>query len=52
MASMCDAAIGADIYNQRCNSLRDKGFEMLQSGPLVVPVKDVPLAWKLIAVKA
>lgn len=52
MASMRDAAIDADTFAELCEKLENHGFRILRSDPLVVPDRNVPLAWALIAMRS
>ncbi len=51
MASMCESAIDAGAFEQLCDKLRGQNYELLRSEPLVVPGRDLPLAWALVAAK-
>lgn len=52
MASMRDAAIDADTFAELCEKLEDHGFGISRREPLVVPERNVPLAWALIAMRS
>ena len=49
MASMRDAAVDAEAFAELCEKLENQGFGISRREPLVVPERNVPLAWALIA---
>lgn len=49
MESMCRAAIESTEFDSLCERVRGRGFELSQTGPLTLPDRDIPLAWKLVA---
>jgi ubiquinone/menaquinone biosynthesis C-methylase UbiE len=51
MASMSNAAIDSETFDQIVENLRGQGFEIEGAEPLVIPGHETPLAWILIAKK-
>ena len=52
MASMCDAAIDAEGFEQLSDKLKGRGHKILRAEALVNPDQDVSLAWALVAAKS
>ncbi len=52
MASMCNVAIDANVFDTLCERLRAQKFEILRSNPLTDPQDDVTYAWVLVAARA
>lgn len=52
MASMCDVAIDATVFDELCERIRTQEFEILRSNPLTDPEDDVAYAWALVAARA
>lgn len=48
MASMVDAALDPDAFEQVCEKIRQAGLETGQGGPLHAPDQAAPLAWALV----
>ena len=51
MASMCNAAIDAEAFEQLKDKLKGQGHKILRGEALVNPDQVVPLAWALVAEK-
>lgn len=52
MASMCNVAIEANVFDELCERIRAENFEILRSDPLTNPEDDVTYAWVLVAARA
>jgi len=48
MASMLEAAVDPEAFDQVCNKIRQENLKIEQSGPLHAPGTTAPLAWALI----
>ncbi len=51
MASMCNAAIDAEVFEKLCDKLKGQGHKILRGEALINPDQNVPLAWALVATK-
>lgn len=51
MASMCNAALDAEVFEELCDNLRGQAHKILRGEPLAIPDHDLPLAWVLVAAK-
>ena len=49
MQSMCDAAVDAAAFDTLCDTVASEGFVIERRDPLIVPGRDEPLAWALVA---
>jgi SAM-dependent methyltransferase len=52
MASMCNVAIDAKVFDELCERIRAQKFEILRSSPLTNPEDGVTYAWVLVAANA
>ena len=52
MASMCDAALDQQHFDEYCTRLRDRGLEVSKAGPFMPDDLRLPLAWILCADRA
>lgn len=52
MASMCNVAIDANVFDKLCKRIRAQDFEILRSTPLINPEDDVTYAWVLVGARA
>jgi hypothetical protein len=51
MASMCDAAIDSEAFDELCDGLRRQGFATIRAAALAESQEQPPLAWALIATR-
>ena len=52
MASMCNVAIDAQVFERLCATIQDRGYRIVRGEPLAVPDGGLPLAWALVATRA
>lgn len=49
MASMCEAAVDAVSFDAFCDKLTDMGFRLQHREALMIPERNLPLAWAVVA---